>query len=564
MAVVSSLRATTQFTTAPAGSGKTFVRGPCFIEYFIGENRPPADEEGRGAMPCVHWSNFPLRLERWTDEDGKEHEGIIAHCARVNGLDERDVADRIKVIPEDVLAEWRAYRSGPWEFFRHVPLGGCHIAIDEAHNYIPARGCDAAHKKRWQEWLGEARHMGCTVEFLTQNKSKIDRLVENEAGVRISLFNTENLREPIMGALLEDWYELSAGFLTGRYVPIITESERIEVDGKWVVQANRSFWLDPKYFPLYDSYSRPQRGGVAGKTKQRAFKRLGKLGLLAWFVRRNFTALALRAAGVAFFLWLVLGGGTKVLSDGYLALWTRFAPGMAAVQPAGGPSSAAAGATIRAAGREHIDALPAEVKSQLGPEGRLELESLAGQAALLSAELVEVKRERDDLAAKGEEVERQLKEAFAVAMVTRDTVTFRGGYSYGVGEEIDFGEYKGRRVESIDWVRRTAVLDDGAKLRMGIDGDGLPAWANSVRGPLAKRVLGSDAEPGGADVPGGVSGAGGAAGGESAAGPRRTKVDDVDERGSSRPVLPVGQQRNGGVNRGGATPRPAPSDHRRD
>jgi hypothetical protein len=70
-------------------------------------------------------------------------------------------------------------------------------------------------------------------------------------------------------------------------------------------------------------------------------------------------------------------------------------------------------------------------------------------------------------AKKIEQLQQQLAMSNAVKLCTDDSVVFYEGYSYRVGETIDFGSYKGKKVQKIDWSRRIVYLSGGVVLRMG-------------------------------------------------------------------------------------------------
>src|SRR5690606_37593265 len=101
-----------------------------------------------------------------------QHEGetfrerIASHlCKRFEGSDAAQWLERMQLIPPGEIERWREGQSGPWDFFADKDLGQAHIAIDEIHVFC-GRNTAAAVRKKWQDWLGEIRHRGATVEFL--------------------------------------------------------------------------------------------------------------------------------------------------------------------------------------------------------------------------------------------------------------------------------------------------------------------------------------------------------------------------------------------------------------
>ena len=90
----------------------------------------------------------------------------------------------------------------------------------------------------------------------------------------------------------------------------------------------------------------------------------------------------------------------------------------------------------------------------------------------LTAELALLRVERDQLELARAELEAQLRRTAALSMLEPGRVTFRDGYSYEVGDVIDYGPSEGKTVDAIDWERRTVLLSDGTILRLGMGGGG--------------------------------------------------------------------------------------------
>lgn len=462
-------------TEGVAGSGKSLCRCAYAIPEYLREVDQIRDDAGELVSPGYHISNFPVRVEDWTDTEGKEHQGMASLCAAEYGVSADQVRDRVRIIPEEILEKWRRFESGPWEYFKDMNLSACHIAIDEAHHYCPAigRGNDAKqHKANWQRWLGEIRHSGATVELLSQDVSKIAPEVVREASLRISLVNGENLRIPRLGILQSDLLELLAKFVTGRYTSFSLEQEAIKIHGKWKVQTGRARRMVPRYFDVYDSFSAPQAGGRAGRGVERAFKRYSHIGILWWFFARNPICCAGGLAGLVFFTWLFLLGG--IFQLGQAAGWAAMlpsrvmqakrdevkkqTPGVEKPKPVASPAVVA---------RDRIAELPQDVQAQMTKPIRVELEAAYSMIEKIKVDLAaadaaaaSAKQEADALAEK-------LKRAFEVVAITETRVTFREGYDYGVGETIDWGPYEGDRVAEIKWDKRLVVLASGTVLRMG-------------------------------------------------------------------------------------------------
>jgi hypothetical protein len=272
-------------TTAPAGSGKSYRRGPHFL---LNEFLP--HQEG------VHWSNLPVFVDKLAEE-----------MAKRTGKPVDEFANRIKLIPPEVQQSWREGKSGPWEFFQDIDLQNAHVALDEFHEFCGTN--KARHlREKYQFWFGQIRHRGATIEVISQAPEKIAREIHYEAGVQLSLVNSEDRRDPWFRILLGDWYELRAKFITGKYQSAIWEIEERKAKGKWITEDSRLFWLDAFYFQFYDSYSKPADGQKKAEAQKREFEKRSAGALAWWFIRRNWIKLSIRAAFVGFLIWSFRAG----------------------------------------------------------------------------------------------------------------------------------------------------------------------------------------------------------------------------------------------------------------
>lgn len=399
-------RSTVEFTTAPGRTGKSLYRGPMFL---IKEFLPDSDGH--------YWTNIPIYPDK-----------IAQEVARRTGKPAEEFEQRLHVIPEEEMKRWQEGESGPWEFFADKDMSGAHVAIDEIHNFC-GRKSPPKIKAKYQAWLGEIGHMGCTTEFISQSPMKVAKEIEYEAAVKREMSAADARRDPYFRIPLGDWYELRAAFLTGQYESVVWVQEAREQGTKWVKQHPTSFRIDPFYFPFYNSFNKPQQTGQAGKAEKKEFEKRTRKGLLWWFVRRHLWALFSRFAVVALIIWITLGGGSRVVFAGLLT-----------AVGAAGPS---------AQSREKQEA------PQLTPE---------------EVRIQELEQEQRRLRNEAEALRQRQRESEAVVLLTPEGVVFREGYSYAIGEEIDYGEFAGLRVVSIDMGKRSVELDDGRMLRMGRPG----------------------------------------------------------------------------------------------
>lgn len=287
-----SSKSTVSLTVGVSGSGKTYYRCAVFL---MDEWLP--NHEG------LLISNYPINI----DEVEKDWPGA---------------SRRIEIIPEDVLKSWRDGSSGPWDYFNDRDISGCHIAIDEIHNYC-GKSTDNKVRKKWQQFIGELRHQGATIEFLTQAESKCAKEIINEAEIRYEIQNGENRRLPFLGYRMGDLYEFRAKLL-GRYLCPSYCLEKIQADGKWKTQDNHMFYRLPKYFKYYDSFSAPQSGkGKGNRSEQRPWEKYNWLMLVLWFYLQYPVRISLQFLCVGVFVWFFFLGGLPSIMNKWFASLNR-------------------------------------------------------------------------------------------------------------------------------------------------------------------------------------------------------------------------------------------------
>ena len=260
-------------TCAPSGAGKSYRR--C-AWYLVKDFLP----YGKG----VHCSNFPVNIE-----------ALAEYMERTAKISPEETRKRVRVIPQDVVDSWARGSSGPWDYFAGVDLKGWHIAIDEAHNFC---GTNVGKEvvKRWQEWVGELRHCGATVEFLTQHEDKLHKAIKDEAVILNALVKSDERPDPLFKIPMADWYELYAAF-TGKYDSSCWQVEYRRVRKGWSETRATKFRFLKEFFGLYDSFSAPVKGeALKADSPDHVYLKLSPPGVLRWFVVRNFGTLFPRVA----------------------------------------------------------------------------------------------------------------------------------------------------------------------------------------------------------------------------------------------------------------------------
>lgn len=504
-------RATVVVTCGPAGSGKSYVR----CARFMADEFLP-NKEG------VHCSNFPINVE-----------AMVEFVAKKTGKDVETLRSRINIIPPEVLAEWSAGRSGPWDYFRGVDVDGWHIAIDESHNFVGQKHAPQ-HRAKWQEWIGEIRHVGATIEFISQHPDKIAKEILKEAGLQIFLANSEDRRDPFFKIPLSDWYEMRA-MLTGAYESCVWEVHQRRVFLRWVEEYCKKWRFESDYYALYDSYNTPHGGGVKASGATHEFMKRSKPAMLAWFAKRNAWPLSSRLAAVGVVAWLlVFGGAASLLASAQEAMQNRIKGKHVNTATAG--AEAKPSPTI-------ADPESFEIRQDIK---KIRAEAEAAQQAL------------EQLRAENKELIEQLGKGHEITAIGTDWVAFSGGLVAMVGQRIETGPYAGRFVESVNWQNRSAKFADdhgsvvaylGAKPVVsgsasayvppilknigfaGGSGDG--GLLNNAASPTAPQR--SD-RPATADIPRNLSGNADASGIVDDEGRRQQALNDFRERNAARRV----------------------------
>jgi len=458
-----SSRSVIMLTTGESGSGKSYIRCARFlVDEFLPE------EIG------THWSNFPLGEVPSDHAYPPDYDGetfkqrICKTVARKKDCSPDDVAERIQIIPDTELRRWLNGQSGPWDFFRDVDLAGCHIAIDEIHNYC-GRKTPRATKQKWQEWLGEIRHRRATIEFLSQHPQKIATEIEYEAGVRLQLVNEATRRDPIFGILIGEWYEIKAGLLRLGYTRAAWVLEKRQVDKKWVTQDKRRIILDGDYFKYYDSFSAPQKGGEGGQLQKQPWQRMNPLSLLWWFIKRNLGRLALRGAIIAFVVWFAARGR---LISGFVERMTNYATGQRSSETAvssdrSEEESGAEAANTRAVSVDAIDVGIRPVSAPGEAGGSVVPQSLADGIISAQVELIDdLNKQIEASKLEAEKLRKQLGVYDGVSCILGNQVVWGNGRMYDLGDKIESGLYEGRTIESVDVRKRLVILDSGESVGM--------------------------------------------------------------------------------------------------
>lgn len=461
------------FLTGTPGTGKTLVMVINLVEERLRDRTVRL------------YTNMPLRVDE-----------VAEYVAERLKCDPAEVAERIVIISPDLLKQWKAGRGGPWDLAGESgeEAQGWDLVLDEVHNFCPIRS--RARMPPWEEWLGEARHEGWRhIVFISQDETKVGKPIKDHSELRFELTNSERRRDPFFAVPLQDWYELRAGYLTGTYTPCVFVKEYRRVGGRLREQHEERFWHAPKYFDLYQSYSKPggQSGAEGVGAPVREFQRRGRFlfrrvdgvrlaPLWLWFVGRNFFPLSLRLAVASLIMWVTLFGGSSVIFGLYFDFWGGLAPGKetAEVDPRIKPGVDVTDREAllkRAADLRALRAGAVPTPAGGGPTLASPTGEVAARALVdLKADLAEEQAALQALAEEHARLLDRVRQAFAIAMIDDGRITFRGGGTYVLGATIDWGPYINRQIVNIDTLNRTVKLDDGTLLRMGFGLDVVRVW----------------------------------------------------------------------------------------
>lgn len=453
------MRSVIQFTTAPAGTGKSYRR----CAWYITMKWLP---EAKG----VHYSNFPVRFDDWEDEEGKARKGMVSYLK--GKFTEEEVRERVKVLDDEIIQGWRndglmkdQQPRGPWEYFEEIDLSGAHIAIDEIHNFCGSNSHTRV-KQRWQQWLGEIRHRGATVEGISQHEDKVAKEFKNEAELRLDLVACATRRDPYFKIELYYWYQLFAK-ARGEWKATVAEIESRRVKGRWKETTEDKFKFEEALFDVYDSFSAPIAGGGAGGTDKLPWERYNWTSLLLWFGRSNFERLVPRIAVAVLGCWVFFGGGGTFLLGKFMARTQALAGGINQTEE----KEKKVGVTMLGKSDENLFPRSAYVTKE-GNE-TLTDEEWRSRKKIVNEDMEELERLRREEKEREDKEREEAMARAAIVLISENEIVFEHGATYQVGETITGGIYDGRKVEEIEYGKRKVLLEGGIRVGIGGGGAGL-------------------------------------------------------------------------------------------
>lgn len=457
-------------TTGAPGTGKTYIRCARFlVDDFLINNQG------------VHYSNFPVYPDVVATEVVRKcnffKKGILAKITapfrqRQHIVTQDEMLDRVKIIPDDVLQSWKREESGPWEYFKDVDLRYAHIAIDEIHEFIPVDGKSADYIRKWESFLGEIRHRGCTFEGLTQNIKRVNDCLTSRAGLRYELIPAEDMRDPLFHIQMADWYQLKAGF-TGDFHKTVFEVEFQLRTERWKKIHSRRFIITPDYYVFYNSYNASLQEKEGGRVDDKRaplqeYEKRTKLSLVTWFVLKNFFTLFFRISLAVFLIWLTFGGGMNYCIQYFLKLTQSIAHANTKKKDSV--------KKVEQAESSYKQEVQSEIYfgkdlSKLAPgQGiiftRDELKKMGTEKVQTEADLSNFKKRSEDLELELKKLKEQVMSDYKPVFFTETQVVLRNGLRIYKGYKFTEGDYEKLEVKYIDLPERCYELSDGRIIRM--------------------------------------------------------------------------------------------------
>ena len=407
-------------TIGAVGVGKTYSRCANFLATEFIPNHHG-----------VHYSNFPINKEV-----------LVDWCHKKYKIDNDVLNSRIQIIPSDVVQGWMDGEMTFSDYFDDKDLQDAHIAIDEAHNFFPFANRDNLRVKQCVQFLGEIRHRGCTIELLTQNVGNLPVAIREKATKTIEIVSCESDYDIYFKIQNYYWYELRAAWLK-EYCPKLCEITSSQNSSGEVVK--RFYYRNKYFYKFYDSYSKPFAGGVKGTAPKHEFQKRSFLGLHWWFFTHNLYELFSRLFIVLSVVWLSSGGMSFIFNwiiDDFNI--------MACV---GTPTA-------------QVEKVKPATDTKAVTEVVLTPEQIA--LSCKDAEIEQLKTVIQQCDKLVDHLKNELSYNSSIVMLTPGKVILSNGYVYNIGDTIDYGIYKTKRIVQIKMDRREVVFSDTSVARVGL------------------------------------------------------------------------------------------------
>ena len=415
-----------ELTLAAPGSGKSWSRTKWVVDEFL--------PHAKGVL----YTNLPLNLDK------------IAEAMKAKKVDPQEVSDRIVLIPKEILDDWKN-GGNPKDYFVDLKIVGARLELYEASSFTGG-SMDAKRAAVWDEFCKEIRHRKCSINFIAQNEMQLPKKIRDLATIKRELYNSEDRRDFLFNIPMYDWYQLKSKFITRSWKPTIFETEFTNYNRTWKPIKTQRFQLGQPYYDYYNSYNAPvgEEGEFDELLEQEVesvkleWERLKAPALAFWFFRRNWFGIISRGLIVTLILWVFLGGGIRWGVD---AMQSQFKK------------------AVKDPDKEQVEEeqTPAakriqKMEGKLDDLSNLTTDTIGDDAVEIYKMAQTLVAEYEDLAVKYDEQQEKLSVLNRLTAITKNYIILRSGHRYNIGETIDYGQYEGYQVASINTDKRLVFL----------------------------------------------------------------------------------------------------------
>lgn len=406
-------------TTGEPGSGKTLSRGVIYaVEVYL------RDKIG------IMYHNLPLH-----------HDVIADYCSRKYKKDKKDFLDRLVFITDDEIHLWR--NNCFFDYFKDKDLHNAYVLIDEAHKYFGRENLTGQKKliQDTEKYLSEFRHNGAKLELLTQSYASIHKIVRDRSGYAISIINFQDYPDVIFNIKMSEWLQLIAKF-KGSYNSASLQIEYKVAEDKRKKLETKVWWHNTSYYSMYNTHNSSDGASSGADTKK--LKQEWQLrswpSLIYWFLRRNFLKI--------FF-------GSKITIIGWcLILFVLYGPKNLIVSYINQIESVMIKpdkAKINNSKNENLEKKEIEVvkKSEVDEEKEL-----------LKSQLI-------DLETYKKNVQNEMEKKSTIVLIDKDGLMLKDGSYFEINDILDFGKFKGKKINEIDIKKNRIYFSDGTFVALG-------------------------------------------------------------------------------------------------
>lgn len=407
-------------TTGEPGAGKTLSRGVIYaVEVYL--------RDKIGNM----YHNLPLK-----------HEEIADYLFKKYKKDRTETLGRLFYIPEESTKLW--IDNCFFEYFKDKDLHNAYVLIDEAHVYFGRNNLTGKADliASTEKALSEFRHNGAKLELMTQSYKSIHKTVRDRAGYAISILNFQDYNDVIFGIKMRDWLQLKAK-LTGQYTSASLQIENKISEDKPQKICTKVWWHQSDYYKMYNTHNAGEGSQGADTAKLKDDWQIRSWpALVWWFMRRNFFNLFIGSRisiiGWCLLFFILLGPKNLIVA------WVK---------------------------RVENNLIKTD-KSKIGSETKKAADKKEEKTD--DPELRLIKTKNDELQKKLDEYQatekialNKIKQDKSITLIDENGLMLYDGSYFLIGNEIDFGFLKGKKIEKIEVKQNRVFFSDGSIVNIG-------------------------------------------------------------------------------------------------